>query len=363
MNKIKEFQRKMQLLKIKVLLKKNRYLHKKQLASGNKSETWCELQNLSKNLKANKLFLQLHQKDESNKEMIFDIIQLMGEYGIDLQVTEFDCIFDNEDIRTILSKNSNTKVDLRYMLKSYFSGDNIETAYDIGLYNQILDKIEYLSKVSKSNFKNKDEQVIFIIDQLADYISFNYDYKDASKEELKEISNLKGALIDKKTVCIGYSMALQRCLTNIGVECDIILGDGSETERKELYPWTGNHAWNQIKLYNDWYNVDVTWFSKSKDIKENGENAVQKYVLVDDNSFERHHATKDYQMHKCDKQYENRIEAYKKVKNIKNVLNAYDLGKRDTILQYDLEDIYLEKEETSKERELDKISDVEMQDH
>ena len=61
------------------------------------------------------------------------------------------------------------------------------------------------------------------------------------------------ALVDKKAVCQGYSVALYRLLLEMGIDCRVIGGtgvSGSETEE---------HAWNIVRLGNKYFNVDATW--------------------------------------------------------------------------------------------------------
>ena len=58
-----------------------------------------------------------------------------------------------------------------------------------------------------------------------------------------------GALIDGTAVCEGYSEAFQLLCYLAGIDCRLISGTAGGQE----------HAWNKVKLYDNWYNVDVTW--------------------------------------------------------------------------------------------------------
>lgn len=80
--------------------------------------------------------------------------------------------------------------------------------------------------------------------------SINYD-TSVSKPN---IYNLYGALINKECVCEGYARAFKYLLDNIGVECVMVIGTGTNSQGE-----TENHAWNYVKLDNNWYAVDVTW--------------------------------------------------------------------------------------------------------
>lgn len=54
-------------------------------------------------------------------------------------------------------------------------------------------------------------------------------------------------LLDGKAVCDGYSRVYEYLLSRVGVESRRVITD------------LGNHAWNQVKIDGQWYNVDVTW--------------------------------------------------------------------------------------------------------
>ncbi|EDS78588.1 conserved hypothetical protein [Clostridium botulinum C str. Eklund] len=64
-----------------------------------------------------------------------------------------------------------------------------------------------------------------------------------------------GVLVLGKGVCESYAKAMHLLLNEVGVECKYATGykrnpDGSKG---------GGHAWNMVKLDNDWYNLDATW--------------------------------------------------------------------------------------------------------
>ena len=56
------------------------------------------------------------------------------------------------------------------------------------------------------------------------------------------------ALVGGRSVCAGYSRAYQYLLTKAGIPCYYATGWSEE-----------NHAWNIVKIDDEFYNVDVTW--------------------------------------------------------------------------------------------------------
>jgi len=211
---VKNIKHKLLLLKVKATLKLNSLLHQNQLSSGEPISKFGPLKNISKFLNAQEIFIQLDGADKNKKEFIFELINLLGKHNIDVTLIEFEKIFDNEDIRKILSQNPNTNITLRYIYQSYKVGLNSELTYSVSTYCKILEKIEFLCTFAKENFKQVDEQTVFIITQLADYITFDTNYEHMSLQELKIISNLESALLERKTVCI----RLRYCSTTLFVK-------------------------------------------------------------------------------------------------------------------------------------------------
>lgn len=91
--------------------------------------------------------------------------------------------------------------------------------------------------------KNEFEKELIIHDKLAN------DVKYSKEEELpREYHTAEGALLDGIGVCDSFSKALQLLYDRVGIDSIIVLGtlDGSP------------HAWNLVKIYNEWYHVDLT---------------------------------------------------------------------------------------------------------
>lgn len=63
-----------------------------------------------------------------------------------------------------------------------------------------------------------------------------------------------GAIIERRATCEGYSGSFQYILRLLGVECLTFFG----LVRNREYPNGERHAWSAVKLYGEWYQVDVT---------------------------------------------------------------------------------------------------------
>ena len=70
----------------------------------------------------------------------------------------------------------------------------------------------------------------------------------------RNIYNIYGALINKETVCEGYSRAFKAVMDDLNIPCVIACGSAVNSSDE-----IENHAWNYVRLDNKWYAVDVTW--------------------------------------------------------------------------------------------------------
>ena len=122
------------------------------------------------------------------------------------------------------------------------------------------------------NNKQEIEEYQMQIEQVRDYILSNLEGKnDYEKIRLihnylietieydstisqDNIYNIYGALVSKVCVCEGYAKAFQYLMNEIEIDNVIVIGTGTNSKGE-----TENHAWNYVKLNNNWYAVDVTW--------------------------------------------------------------------------------------------------------
>lgn len=113
-----------------------------------------------------------------------------------------------------------------------------------------------------------------------DYLVNNcvYDKEAAESEKLIGHENdAYGALVEKKAVCEGYSRAFQLLCNRLGIDCINISGtaDGE------------SHAWNNVKLDGEWYEVDVTW----NDTDGDTEFPIYDYFNLPSDKFSESHST------------------------------------------------------------------------
>jgi len=104
------------------------------------------------------------------------------------------------------------------------------------------------------------------------YLVENCQYMMSDDDEYD--STAYGCLVNGKAGCEGYSKAFQLLASEVGFDTELITGVTDEGD---------NHAWNQIKVDGEWYNIDVTWSDHDDGY------AAMEYFLADDKRFEKTH--------------------------------------------------------------------------
>lgn len=112
-----------------------------------------------------------------------------------------------------------------------------------------------------------------------DYIAYKceYDYDRLEDDILPMESHTSGGVLTTDIgVCDGFSNTYSYLLHKFGIECDLVIS------------WEINHAWNIIKLNNEFYHVDITW---DDPVRDRLGQVVHSYFLISDaKMLEQDHA-------------------------------------------------------------------------
>ena len=113
------------------------------------------------------------------------------------------------------------------------------------------------------------EKIKTINDYIVNMYEYDYDLYDkvvklnagtidnSKRQEIYSNTSVYHALESKKTVCQGYAMTAYKMMKDAGIECKIISGTLKGSE----------HVWNEVKLNNKWYYLDITGNDTSKSNK------------------------------------------------------------------------------------------------
>lgn len=140
-----------------------------------------------------------------------------------------------------------------FWLETSFTCKYLEdgTCVEIGLqYNETINDMEaardmFLGQAETileqaRNQNGNYEKERYVHDALAELVS----YDQNSRMNQSAFSGL----VTARTVCAGYARAFQYLMQQLGIPCYYCTGVAGE-----------DHAWNIVKLGEDYYNVDVTW--------------------------------------------------------------------------------------------------------
>ncbi len=131
--------------------------------------------------------------------------------------------------------------NINYLSEGFYSKEDVERREQEieNIKNEIIAKV-----YNKSDY----EKIRYVHDYLIDSIEYDTSVLQSN------IYNIYGALVSKRCVCEGYAKAFQYLMTELGIDNTIVIGTATNSNSD-----TENHAWNYVKLNNNWYAVDTTW--------------------------------------------------------------------------------------------------------
>jgi len=130
--------------------------------------------------------------------------------------------------------------------------------YDYDLYEQRI--AEILQETLKPDMSQWQ-----IALALHDYLVANCSY-----DETLTYYSAYDAIVRENAVCNGYALAYMDLLTRAGIEC-------VKVSSKEM-----DHAWNLVKIGENWLHVDVTW---DDPVSDRQGRVLHKYFLISDSAI------------------------------------------------------------------------------
>ena len=94
------------------------------------------------------------------------------------------------------------------------------------------------------------ERALFVHDELAKRCVYDWDSAAAGEGKGDRAAHSAyGCAVNGSAVCEGYAKAYTAALGRLGIDCIYVPGEGAGE----------SHAWNCVKLGDDYYFIDVTW--------------------------------------------------------------------------------------------------------
>lgn len=105
-------------------------------------------------------------------------------------------------------------------------------------------------------YSESDEYAIVksIYDTICNKTTYNYDSVNNShvNEQTEYTQSAYSTFVLGTTVCAGYTMAAELLCNDAGIDCISVT--------------SSNHAWNMVRVYDSWYQIDTTWGDQSSGI-------------------------------------------------------------------------------------------------
>ncbi len=125
------------------------------------------------------------------------------------------------------------------------------------------ENLPHLIEYIRENSETESEKFRYAHDWVAQNVAYDV---GALRGKSRKVTDAYGVLQYGKSVCAGYSNALQLLCDQLGLECVTISGYGRGASfdpygEEQMEGPKSNHAWNAVKLEGKWYLVDVTWNS------------------------------------------------------------------------------------------------------
>jgi len=163
-----------------------------------------------------------------------------------------------------------------------YSFDIINDEYVTNIYYEIPDDVDMLVSSIDSKVNSIFEEIVSQnIENNYDKIKFFYEWIINNTEygERSDSQEITSVFVNNTSVCAGYSKAFLYLCQKADIECAYVSGYTNQNEK---------HAWNLVKLGDNYYWIDVTWgdpvYAGEKDNRIN-----YNYFLVDDSDFFTNH--------------------------------------------------------------------------
>ena len=198
-------------------------------------------------------------------------------------------MFDN------LRKNSDGSIQVRVYFEDLDIVEHYLTRFERALHKVRIIGDKLKRYIKKNKIKGDIEKVCIVYNYIFKNISYDYEYLELDKKSKRigfnNLSTLEKrkifrtqtleGIFTKKTVCTGFSYIFKMLLEYLEVESNICIGYYKIGKEKEV-----PHAWNQVKIDGDWYNIDISYGIEHYDEYEKiGEGKIPKYLLLSDDKF------------------------------------------------------------------------------
>ena len=191
------------------------------------------------------------QLTDAEKRVYTEILWAVTAYVNDVQVSTLNNETVSKCFQCVLNDHPEIFYVDGYRYTNYYAGDELVKIGISGTYT-----------MTRENAKKYRNRIDACVDQIMEEVpasadeyektKFLYEYiitqteYDAGAENNQ---NILSVFLNKRSVCQGYTKAMQYLLKKAGIMSTTILG----------HVKGGNHAWNLVSVNGNWYYLDATW--------------------------------------------------------------------------------------------------------
>lgn len=167
-------------------------------------------------------------------------------------------------------------------------GDEAEQqfVYSPETYKQMLDIMDQRFGDLKNNKSLSDLEKVTIVLKRFENIRYDMDaleISDMSNSKAHTSRSMQDPLLNNSGICAGYSDLFKNTMSYLGIESREIRGYVKGLYNPGSVIGQPNHAWNQVKINDKWYNLDITTIMLQKSILE--PNMAHPYLFTSDNDL------------------------------------------------------------------------------
>ena len=211
-------------------------------------------------------------------------------------------------------KNGGYIIYFEPMFYDYWQYTNDKSGY----IEAVIDEAQRIASMA-AGLPTDYDKVKFVHDYLV--VNAEYDYvcleeinKTVQRASSQQSHTVYGCLVNKVTVCDGYTKTFQLIMSMLGIEAEYCEGDAG-----------GGHAWNYVILDGDEYWIDITWDENELEdehgrlLAPNGAN-YDYFCVTDSKLYQTHTPEPDFKIPVCDST------EYNFFVHEKSELKYYDFG-------------------------------------
>ena len=111
---------------------------------------------------------------------------------------------------------------------------------------------DIIDKLIRDGMSDYEKELV-IHDWIIDWVAYDVSAIDREEEDLldPDSATVFGPLIKQLAICKGYTYTFQLFMDMLDIECITVHGTANADKEE--------HAWNMVRLDDEWYCVDVTW--------------------------------------------------------------------------------------------------------